>query len=114
MTALRTRFTATLALLTALAPLTACTASGGQGTLRPTDSLGAVRLVAFDSCVSALESIRAAAKAAVGPYGFNSVGGREAGTADLAGPALPPAAGAKSDAIRSAVPDSTNSYSGTN
>jgi hypothetical protein len=86
---------------------------------------GALQLVAFDSCQTAMAGLRAAAKAAVGPYGFGGYGvAFDAGTgaekrAD--GPAPPNAAGAPGaapnpaqNAGQDAGKGDASGYSGTN
>ncbi len=63
-----------LALVAAL-PLTGCTA-GPDPKPEPTRlSSSALRLVAFDSCAQLTDDLRAAAKEAVGPWGFPGDGG---------------------------------------
>ncbi|MGC4892933.1 beta-propeller domain-containing protein [Micromonospora sp. DT31] len=58
--------------LAAALALTGCTASPPAGRSVPA---GGLRLVAFDSCDEALTQLRAAARAAVGPWGFGPGGG---------------------------------------
>ncbi len=96
----------------ALGTLTAC--SGDSAALRPTTTVPAYRLVAFDSCAEALDQIRSAAKESVGPYGFQSYSGEgfsAGGERNFAG-AVPPMA---QDNAKAAAPsDSSPNYSGTN
>src|SRR5262245_41351171 len=88
-----------LPLAAGLALLVGCTSTSPSAPFRAPDvPTGALQLVAFDSCQAAMTGLRAAAKAAVGPYGFGGYGvayGAEAGGAKRADAAAPPnAAGA--------------------
>jgi len=57
--------------LSAIVLLSSCTGSGRPPASKdPGVPLGAVQLVAFDTCAALLDGVRSAAKAAVGPYGF--------------------------------------------
>jgi len=107
-----------LALATA-GGLAGCT--GGQRTALFQDEdvpAGSFQLVAFDSCDAALDGLRTAAKAVVGPYGFaygpmavDAFGGA---SRDMAGgPAVPSAAGEKASG-GAASNGSAPNYSGTN
>ncbi|MEU5941062.1 beta-propeller domain-containing protein [Micromonospora sp. NPDC047548] len=70
---------------------------------------GGFRLVAFDSCTEALQQLKTAAKAYVGPWGFGSNGNiRTFGGAEQAGA---PAAAKRADAAPGAA---APAYSGTN
>jgi len=90
--------------------LSACTSdSSGPTPFRDRKvPVGAIRLVAFDSCADLLTGLRSAAKAAVGPYGFGG------GYRDFGG--RPDAAKAAGDAAapNTAQEADQNSYSGTN
>ncbi|MBA3490257.1 MAG: beta-propeller domain-containing protein [Longispora sp.] len=73
----------------------------------PDVSTGALRLVGYDSCAQAMDNLKSAAKAVVGPYGFggtHGTSGPENARADAAAPA--PAVGA--------APAEGVDYSGTN
>jgi uncharacterized secreted protein with C-terminal beta-propeller domain len=114
-----------LALGTAIFLLAGCTGGSGGNTTTfqdPGVPTGTFRLVAFDTCDDLLKGLRGAAKAIVGPYGFNdamavdafSAEGGSAARNDGArgGPAAPNAAAAPGSATKQA-PDS-GGYSGTN
>src|SRR6266542_2908699 len=131
------RIRAGLSLAAGLALLAGCTAKSPSATfLDPGVPAGALRLVAFDSCQQALDALRGAAKAAVGPYGFGGGGGivafdagsgaeRKAGPPDAAAPgagvpgAAPggaPGGGAAPGGApgQGATKDDSSGYSGTN
>lgn len=95
-----------LALVAGLALVTGCTAEPAPVPPRDREvPAGGFRLVAFDSCPEALQQLRTAAKAYVGPWGFGPNGDIRtfAGAEQAAGPAT---------AMRTdAAP---KSYSGTN
>ncbi|GIG60117.1 hypothetical protein Lfu02_44890 [Longispora fulva] len=75
----------------------------------PGVTTGSLRLVAYDSCQAAMDSLRAAAKSAVGPYGFGGYGPMFAKGGDArAAEAAPGAAGVP------AAPKQGEDYSGTN
>ncbi len=96
-----------LALCAGLGTLAACTRSEATG---PTT--GPFRLVAFDTCDDALQGLRTAAKASVGPYGFSG------GGLAVKGVPVPQAAAPlpAEDAGRAATSNEANppGYSGTN
>ncbi|WP_262419285.1 beta-propeller domain-containing protein [Micromonospora chalcea] len=94
----------TLAAALALGGCTASPSADPPSTGRPVPA-GGLRLVAFDSCDEALRQIRAAARAAVGPWGLGP--GR-----DLL--RFGAEAGADSGAQKAAGPASTQDFSGTN
>jgi uncharacterized secreted protein with C-terminal beta-propeller domain len=57
--------------LSAMVLLSSCTSGGHPSTFdEPGVPVGGLSLVAFDSCASLLDGVRAAARSAVGPYGF--------------------------------------------
>jgi hypothetical protein len=105
-----------LALCATLGALSACTHDASPVAGAP---VPAYRLVAFTSCDDALNQVRTAAKAAVGPYGFNSGYGVDMQRGGVALPPVAPvpqaasnAGSSKSDALSS--PSDTPAYSGTN
>ncbi|WP_319463802.1 beta-propeller domain-containing protein, partial [Micromonospora sp. RTP1Z1] len=111
-----------LALVASLALLTGCTAEPVPAPPRDRGvPAGAFRLVAFDSCAEALQQLKTAAKAYVGPWGFGPNGDiRTFGGAENAGA---PAAAKRADAApgaNAAAPGDTAAgaagpgYSGTN
>ncbi|AVT40045.1 beta-propeller domain-containing protein [Plantactinospora sp. BB1] len=115
--AVGTAFVAGLALTGTL--LTGCTSGPDPAPPAPPRDSGVpasgLRLVAFDSCPSALAGLRAAARAYVGPYGFAGGGmeqtfrGNDGGAERAAGA---DAAGLTRD--NAAAPDAGSGYSGTN
>src|SRR5262245_54418461 len=112
MTALGRRGIAiTAGLLVGAASLAGCTKD--RGFVDPDVPVGSFGLVAFDSCQQALDGLRKAAKAVVGPYGFggasmveDSAGAARAGTAAAPAPAM------ADSTAKSTVENPT--YSGTN
>jgi hypothetical protein len=114
-----------LAICAGLGVLTGCTAAKQTATFTdPGVATGSFQLVAFDTCDNALNQLRAAAKAAVGPYGFGN-GPVYAMEGDMAGrgaPGMPPApAAAGANAGEKALSsggmpgaEGTPNYSGTN
>src|SRR6266498_2856051 len=112
------RIRAGLSLAAGLALLAGCTAKSPSATfLDPGVPAGALRLVAFDSCQQALDALRGAAKAAVGPYGFG--GATDIVALDAAGGAernrAPNAAGAPGAVPGpDATKDDSSGHSGTN
>lgn len=115
----RSRWTGWLVALAAgTAMVSACTSGGGSGSGFPQPQVvaGALRLVAFESCDETMGAVKAAAKQAVGPYGFGgamfAIADRAA-SADVPVPqdgagAAPFASGAESVTARAPA------YSGTN
>ncbi|HYN95289.1 MAG TPA: beta-propeller domain-containing protein, partial [Pilimelia sp.] len=105
------------AALVLLLALSGCTGDsdtpGGKVFQDPGVPTGALRLVAFDTCDDLLVGLRGAAKAAVGPWGFNN-GGREM----AAGGAVPDGARAAAPGggteDKAASAGSTSTYSKTN
>ncbi|MDZ5444125.1 beta-propeller domain-containing protein [Micromonospora sp. 4G57] len=108
---------ATTGTLLALSLLAGSAVAPRAATPDPTPPAAAPRLVGYDSCAEALAGLRAAAGAAVGPWGFGA-GWRTGVADDVAMPAgaaarpqsaLPPGAGAKAG---SAAPEhsTTNSH----
>ncbi|MFR9775343.1 beta-propeller domain-containing protein [Micromonospora sp. MS34] len=79
-------------------------------------SAGGFRLVAFDSCAEALQQLKTAAKAYVGPWGFGPNGRSNFGWAEEAGAMRANAASGPSVAVPpGAAPKAADSgYSGTN
>ncbi|WP_406079478.1 beta-propeller domain-containing protein [Micromonospora sp. NBC_00858] len=111
-----------LALVAGLALVTGCTAEPVPAPPRDQGvPAGGFRLVAFDSCAEALQQLRTAAKAYVGPWGFGPNGDiRTFGGAEQAGA---PAGAKRADAAsgaNAAAPGDTAAgaagpgYSGTN
>jgi hypothetical protein len=97
---------------------TSSTPSPGGDTKVP---LGSYQLVAFDTCDEALQGLRAAAKVAVGPYGFGGMAiegaaAMSGGITKRQAPPVPQAASADkaSSAGQGAGAEQANSYSGTN
>lgn len=112
MTALGRRGIAiTAGLLVGAASLTGCTKD--RGFVDPDVPVGSFGLVAFDSCQQALDGLRKAAKAVVGPYGF----GGDYALEDSAGAARSGAEAAPAPAMADSTAKSTAetpTYSGTN
>jgi hypothetical protein len=107
-------------LLTAMATLAGCTRDRA-GFVDPDVPAGSFGLVAFDSCAQALDGLRAAARSAVGPYGFNGGGIQDSASGAERGapaqPALPvpaPAAGADGAAAKANEGAGSSVFSGTN
>ncbi|MGE5827288.1 MAG: beta-propeller domain-containing protein [Micromonosporaceae bacterium] len=100
--------------------LTGCSANGQTATFHDRGvPLGSFQLVAFDTCQTAVQSLRAAAKAVVGPYGFGGgvyYGGEGAlrGAAPPAPQAAGGAGGATDKSAGSANTGTAPDYSGTN
>ncbi|MFE9689608.1 beta-propeller domain-containing protein [Micromonospora sp. NPDC005806] len=102
-----------LALVASLALVTGCTADPVPAPPRDRGvPAGGFRLVAFDSCAAALQQLKTAAKAYVGPWGFGPMGDMRAfGGAEQAGA---PAAAKRADAAPGASAATAPGYSGTN
>jgi uncharacterized secreted protein with C-terminal beta-propeller domain len=113
MTALGRRGIAiTAGLLVGAATLTGCTKD--PKFVDPDVPVGSFGLVAFDSCQQALDGLRKAAKAIVGPYGFGGPYAMEDGVAARAGTAgAPVPAPAMADSTAKSTAE-TPAYSGTN
>ncbi|GAB3966122.1 beta-propeller domain-containing protein [Plantactinospora veratri] len=111
-----TAFVAGLALTGTL--LTGCTSGPDPAAPAPPRDTGVpasgLRLVAFDSCPSALAGLRSAARAYVGPYGFAGGAMEPAFRGNNGGAER--AAGADAAVARdnAAAPDAGSDYSGTN
>src|SRR5262249_47667291 len=92
--------------------------TGGLSSFRTPTSLGALSLVAFNSCDDALQGLRHAAQASVGPYGLPGSVPTAVALAKTAGGAMPEAApmpAAGFDAAGGSTADSaTPDYSRTN
>src|SRR5215218_1278314 len=107
---------ATVGLLVGIGALTGCTKETGTDPGVPSGSFG---LVAFDTCQQALDNLRGAARAVVGPYGFGGGIAVDAGAAREATNVAPPAApgAVAADSAGAAAKTSTSdtpTYSGTN
>jgi uncharacterized secreted protein with C-terminal beta-propeller domain len=126
MTGLKRLAATGVAVCLALGTVAGCTDEPGNGYVDGAVAPGAWRLVAYDSCQDAIDSLRAAAKSVVGPYGLFSAGWAASGGGDApAGapvPAAPPrpenamADGRTSDKAAGAAAESAAgpAYSGTN
>jgi uncharacterized secreted protein with C-terminal beta-propeller domain len=103
----------TTVILALLLLLPGCTADPDRPRAPRSASAGpapAFRLVAFDSCADALTGLKAAAKAAVGPWGLGEWGVQLWASAERAGVSMAPAAPAGAFDQRAEAP----AFSGTN
>ncbi|MEO3927381.1 beta-propeller domain-containing protein [Micromonosporaceae bacterium B7E4] len=111
-----TAFVAGLALAGTL--LTGCTSEPDPTPSPPPRDTGVpasgLRLVAFDSCASALAGLRAAARAYVGPYGFAGGAVEPAFRANDGGAERAAGADAGTARDNAAAPGAGSGYSGTN
>jgi hypothetical protein len=108
----------TVSVLAAIAALAGCSGDNDSSSFRDRSvPLGSFQLVAFNSCEQALDGLRSAAKAAVGPYGFGGSGGGRDMAVPLPAQAGAPAAGGameKSNTAADSANPATPNYSGTN